>query len=271
MTETAADSLAIRLDDIWVQYRLRHAHHYNLKRAVTNTLARRKENADIITALKSITLEVPKGARLGLIGPNGSGKSTLLAVMAGALHPTRGQASTNGRVLALLGGPDEGLDPEQTGRENAVSLGVKLGDSAEALRDKMPAIREFSGLGQRFDHPVYTYSSGMQVRLRFSVITSINADILLIDEGIGAADAEFNERASDRLNNFYESSGTLVLASHSEAVVTQYCRTTVTLQHGLLATTPTTETCSWQISAAEGTASSESTRPAGLPPHEGLG
>ena len=234
MTATINDPAAIRLEDVWVQYRLRNAHHYNLKRTLTNLITRRKEDAEIITALAGITLDVPKGARLGLIGPNGSGKSTLLAVMAGALHPTRGTATTNGRVLALLGGPDEGLDPEQTGRENAVSLGVKLGEPAESMEGDLDAIREFSGLGGRFDHPVYTYSSGMQVRLRFSVITSIRADILLIDEGIGAADAEFNERAADRLSNFYSTSGSLVLASHSELVVAAHCDRSLVLVTGQL-------------------------------------
>jgi len=234
MTKTLDDDVPIRLEDVWVQFRLRHAHHYNLKRTVTNVLTGHKEDAEIITALGGITLEVPKGARLGLVGPNGSGKSTLLAVMAGALRPTRGTATVNGRVLALLGGPDEGLDPEQTGRENAVSLGVKLGEPAGVMEEHLEAIREFSGLGGRFDHPVYTYSSGMQVRLRFSVITSIRADILLIDEGIGAADAEFNERASERLAAFYSTSGSLVLASHSESVVAAHCEQSLALTAGRL-------------------------------------
>lgn len=225
-------NLAIRLTDVWVQYKLRHAHHYNLKRAVSNAVTRRQEEPEMITALQGITLDVHKGARIGLTGPNGSGKSTLLAVMAQALRPSRGTAEAKGRVLALLGGPDEGLDPEQTGRENAVSLGIRLGEGLDAMQSMLDDIQEFSGLGRRFDHPVYTYSSGMQVRLRFTAITSIRADILLVDEGIGAADADFNERAAARLQEFYAGSGTLVLSSHAEEVLAMHCDRAIRLDQG---------------------------------------
>lgn len=237
MTEQRNDEIAIHLEDVWVQYQLRHAHHYNLKRTLSNAVTRRRDDVEIIDALRGVTLTVNKGSRLGLVGPNGSGKSTLLAVMAGALTPTRGQASTNGRVLALLGGPDEGLDPEQTGRENAVSLGVRLGEPKEQIEAALDDIQEFSGLGRRFDHPVYTYSSGMQVRLRFATITSVKADILLVDEGIGAADSEFNERAAERLNDFYTNTGTLVISSHAEDVLQAHCGHYATLHSGLLGAT----------------------------------
>lgn len=236
MTAQTNPEIAIHLEDVWVQYQLRHAHHYNLKRSITNSVTRRKDDTEVITALRGITLDIARGSRLGLVGPNGSGKSTLLAVMAGALTPTKGATQTNGRVLALLGGPNEGLDPEQTGRENAISLGIRLGESQEDIDAAMDGIQEFSGLGSRFDHPVYTYSSGMQVRLRFSTITSIQADVLLVDEGIGAADSEFNERASARLNAFYASTGTLVLSSHAEDILRTHCSHYATLEHGLLQT-----------------------------------
>lgn len=224
--------VAIRLTDVWVQYLLRNAHHYNLKRAATNLVTRRNQDADVVTALNAVTLSIAKGARVGIKGPNGAGKSTLLAVMAGALAPSRGTATVNGRILALLGGPDEGLDPEQTGRENALSLGVRLGERTDAMRDRLNEIREFSGLGTRFEHPVYTYSSGMQVRLRFTAITSIRADVLLVDEGIGAADAEFNARAAERLEAFFAGSGTLVLSSHSDDVLAAHCHRTIRLDRG---------------------------------------
>jgi len=224
--------IAISLQDVWVQYRLRNAHHFNLKRSLANTVTRRRDDIEIITALQGISLEIKRGERIGLTGHNGSGKSTLLAVMAGALTPTLGNAETNGKVLALLGGPDEGLDPEQTGRENAVSIGVRLGEELDTMAERLDDIRDFSGLGSRFDHPVFTYSSGMQVRLRFTAITSIAADVLLVDEGIGMADSEFNERASVRLNDFYENTGTLVLASHSAAVLDSHCTHFVRLSGG---------------------------------------
>jgi ABC-2 type transport system ATP-binding protein len=231
-SEPTSNDIAISLTDVWVQYRLRHAHHYNLKRTLTNIVTRKHDEAETITALEGITLDFPRGTRLGLTGSNGSGKSTLLAVMAGTLTPTRGTIETRGRILALLGGPNEGLDPEQTGRENAVSLGIRLGESRESMEAKLNDIHDFSGLGQRFDHPVYTYSSGMQVRLRFTTITSLKADVLLIDEGIGAADVEFNERAVGRLHDFYASAGTLVMASHSSELIHSHCETTIALDSG---------------------------------------
>ena len=231
-----SETTAIDLEDVWVQYRLRHAHHYNLKRTVSNFIARRRDEPEIITALRSVTLHVPAGARIGLSGPNGAGKSTLLSVMSGLLKPTHGSATVTGRVLALLGGPNEGLDPEQTGRENAIAIGMRLGERLSDMEPRMDDIQEFSGLGRRFDHPVYTYSSGMQVRLRFTAITSVRADVLVVDEGIGAADAEFNTRAEERLAEFYRHSGTLVLASHSEDVLTMHCTTDLRLANGIVET-----------------------------------
>ena len=232
--EQTSNDLAISLTDVWVQYRLRHAHHYNFKRTLTNVVTRKHDDAEIITALEGIRLDIPRGPRLGLTGPNGSGKSTLLAVMAGTLTPTRGTIRTLGRIVALLGGPNEGLDPEQTGRENATSLGIRLGESRESMESKLDDIHDLSGLGRRFDHPVYTYSSGMQVRLRFTTITSIQADVLIVDEGIGTADAEFNEHADVRLQEFYAAAGTLFMASHSQELLASHSETTLDLSRGSL-------------------------------------
>lgn len=229
---TALDDAAITLTDVWVQYKVRSAHHYNIKRSLVNAITRKREAPEVITALENVSLTIPKGERLGIVGPNGSGKSTLLAVMSGALRPSRGTVSVHGRVLALLGGPDEGMDPEQTGRENALSLGVRLGETPENMRAHIDDIHDFSGLGDRFEHPVYTYSSGMQIRLRFSTITSLKPDVLLIDEGIGMADAQFNQRASKRLASFLSESGTLVMASHSEELIAEHCNKRLAVENG---------------------------------------
>jgi ABC-type polysaccharide/polyol phosphate transport system ATPase subunit len=102
------------------------------------------------------------------------------------------------------------------------------------MESKLEDIHEFSGLGKRFDHPVYTYSSGMQVRLRFTTITSLQADVLLVDEGIGAADAEFNERAAERLQDFFATAGTLVMTSHSQELLGSHCETTLALDAGYI-------------------------------------
>jgi ABC-type polysaccharide/polyol phosphate transport system ATPase subunit len=115
-----------------------------------------------------------------------------------------------------------------------MAIGVRLGEEPNTMAERMEDIQEFSGLGRRFDHPVFTYSSGMQVRLRFTAITSIKADVLLVDEGIGAADSEFNERASSRLSEFYANTGTLILASHAKEVLATHCAHLLTLNGGRL-------------------------------------
>jgi lipopolysaccharide transport system ATP-binding protein len=230
--EEAQSPAAVELVNVWVQYRLRHAHHYNLKRTISNALTFRREQPDVITAIEDCSLRIDTGERVGISGPNGSGKSTLLSVLAGLRTPSHGQARVKGRVLALLGGPSEGLDPELNGLENARALGIRLGQSPHEMEKALPEIIDFSGLGSRAEHPVYTYSSGMQVRLRFSTITALGADILIADEGIGMADAEFNERAAQRLEAFYQRAGTLILATHSDALLDQFCQRRIALQEG---------------------------------------
>lgn len=216
------DMSAIKLEHVWVQYR-RPDPQAGLRQRIFHSLTRRRERPGVITALADISLDLPPGTRLGVVGPNGSGKSTLLAVMAGILAPTRGSTRTNGRVTALLGSPGLGLDPNMTGVENAVAIGMRLGETGELMRDRMEEIRDFSGLGERLDDPVYTYSSGMNARLRFATITTVHPDVLIIDEGIGAADDAFAERAASRLQEFLTSSGTLVMASHSSSTLEAFC------------------------------------------------
>jgi ABC-type polysaccharide/polyol phosphate transport system ATPase subunit len=135
-------------------------------------------------------------------------------------------------VLALLGGSAAGLDQEATGRDNVVSMGVQLGESPAAMRRRVDDITEFSGLGERILHPVFSYSSGMQTRLRFSILTSLRPDVLLLDEGLGTADAEFTARANQRLDEFMSSAGILVLASHGDALLRQQCSAALWLKEG---------------------------------------
>lgn len=226
---------SVSLRGVHAEYQLLSVRDYNLKNRVVQTARRRFQSPVVIDALKSIDLDIPEGSRLGLVGPNGAGKSTLLSVMAGLLPPTRGSVQMNGRVLALLGGAAAGLDQEATGRDNVVSMGVQLGESPRAMRGRIDDITEFSGLGERILHPVYSYSTGMQTRLRFSILTSLRPDVLLIDEGLGTADAEFTARANRRLNEFMSSAGILVLASHGDALLKEQCEEAVWLQAGAVA------------------------------------
>jgi ABC-type polysaccharide/polyol phosphate transport system ATPase subunit len=222
----------IRLRDINAKYELLTVRDYNLKRRVIQFANRERETPQIIDALRSVNLELERGSRLGLIGANGAGKSTLLSVMAGLLPPTSGRVEVTGRVLALLGGASAGLDQEATGRDNIVSMGVQLGELPSDMRARSDEIVEFSGLGVRAEHPVYSYSSGMQARLRFSILTSLRPDVLLLDEGIGTADAAFAAQAGARLSEFMSGAGIMVLASHGDDLLRQQCETAVWLDRG---------------------------------------
>jgi ABC-type polysaccharide/polyol phosphate transport system ATPase subunit len=220
---------AIELNGVWVQYR-RPDPVAGLRQRVADSLRQRKTGPHVITALCDFSIVVPRGARIGIAGPNGSGKSTLLAVMAGVLDPTRGTAFTYGKVTALLGSPGLGLDPNMTGSENIIALGVRLGETRRAMEVRMGDIRDFSGLASRLDHPVYTYSSGMNARLRFATITCISPDVLVIDEGIGTADLAFAERAAARMSEFANSAGTIVMASHNQQLLKLFCDELMWLQ-----------------------------------------
>ena len=225
----------VSLGKVCAQYELLSVLDYNLKRRVVETMRRKAVPPVTIDALSGIDLEVADGSRLGLVGANGAGKSTLLAIMAGVLPPTSGSVEVHGRVLALLGGAAEGLDQEATGRDNIVSLGVQLGETPAAMRRRIDDVTEFSGLATRIDHPVYSYSTGMQARLRFSILTSLRPDILLLDEGLGTADAEFAHRADERLREFMSSAGIVVLASHGDDLLRSQCDTAVWLDQGAYA------------------------------------
>ncbi|WP_296603996.1 ATP-binding cassette domain-containing protein [Nocardioides sp.] len=225
---------SVALRNVHVKYQLLSVRDYNLKNRLVQTARRKFHDPVVIDALRSIDLNIAEGSRVGLVGANGSGKSTLLSVMAGLLPPTCGTVRVQGRVLALLGGSAAGLDQEASGRDNIVSMGVQLGESPRAMRGRIEDIAQFSGLGERIVHPVYSYSSGMQARLRFSILTSLRPDVLLLDEGIGTADAEFTSRANRRLNEFMSSAGILVLASHGDALLQEQCTDAVWLDAGVV-------------------------------------
>lgn len=204
----------------------------NLKGRVARLLKREANDDTVwVSALSQVSLQLGTGQRLGLVGANGAGKTTLLRVIAGILEPATGTTQVTGSVAAMfdLG---LGMDYEATGRENIYLRGLMLGHSRDEMAQKVDAIVDFAGLGGRTDHPVRTYSSGMTARLAFSIATSIDPEILLIDEGIGMADAEFTHRAEERLTKFVDRAGIVVLASHSEALIQQFCNQALVLDRG---------------------------------------
>src|SRR5699024_8281249 len=181
--------------------------------------------------LQDITLSLREGDRIGLVGHNGAGKSTLLRLLSGIYEPTRGAADIRGRVAPVfdLG---IGMDPEISGYENIVIRGLFLGQSRKQMKAKMEEIADFTELGEYLSMPLRTYSTGMRIRLALGVVTSIEPEILLLDEGIGAVDAAFMAKARVRLEELVKRSGILVFASHSNDFLAQLCNTALWIDKG---------------------------------------
>jgi ABC-type polysaccharide/polyol phosphate transport system ATPase subunit len=184
-----------------------------------------------IDALRNISLSVQHGERVALIGHNGAGKTTLLRVLAGIYPPQQGRLVVVGRVAPLFD-IGLGIDPDATGYENIRLRGLYLGLSNKQVKQRMDEIADFTELGPFLDMPMRTYSQGMQTRLSFAVSTSVDPEVLLLDEGIGAGDAAFMERAEKRLRAFVGRAGILVLASHSVSLLRDLCTRAIVLEHG---------------------------------------
>ena len=210
----------IELENVRVVYNLLTIADFNLKRKILTGLGRRRRSttkSDLV-ALDSLSLTIKPGSRVGVIGANGAGKSTLLRVLAGSLPPTSGRLSIQGKVFPLLGGSGAGLDFGLSGYENVIMVGILLGESPAAMRARADEIAEFSGLGERLANPVSSYSSGMTARLRFSILTSLKPQILIMDEGVATADAAFATKAAGRLDSFKEHADIIVMSSHGGSI-----------------------------------------------------
>jgi len=182
-------------------------------------------------ALEDVTFALPRGEGLALIGENGAGKSTLLKILAGITAPTAGSFQVHGKVASILE-LGSGFHPEFTGRQNIVLNAAMLGLSQEELRRKMPDIVAFSELGEFIDQPVKTYSTGMAMRLGFSIATQVEPDVLIIDEALSVGDGYFQKKCMDRLRLFVESGGTLLFCSHAMYYVSAFCRRALWLRQG---------------------------------------
>ncbi len=182
-------------------------------------------------ALKDISFKIRKGETIGIVGKNGSGKSTLLQIICGTLWPTSGKVEVNGRVAALLE-LGSGFNSEFTGRENVYLNGAVLGLSKEEIDEKFESIVEFADIGDFIDHPVKTYSSGMILRLAFSVQAQVNPDILIVDEALAVGDAKFQAKCFDRLRQLKENGACILLVSHSSEQIVSHCNKAILLHQG---------------------------------------
>ena len=188
---------------------------------------------DLNWVLRDVTFDVAAGEAVGIIGSNGAGKSTLLKLVTGTIRPTTGAFEAGGRIAALLE-LGIGFHPEFTGRQNVFMAGHILGIPAERIAGLMPEIEAFAEIGDYVDQPVRTYSSGMQVRLAFSVATAVRPDILVVDEALSVGDTYFQHKSFDRIRQFRDQGTTLLFVSHSPGAIKTLCDRAILLDHGML-------------------------------------
>jgi lipopolysaccharide transport system ATP-binding protein len=193
-----------------------------------------------IEALRDLNLSIVEGDRLGIVGHNGSGKSTLLRLLSGIFEPSSGSIERSGSIASLVD-ISLGINGENTGRENIFLRGKLMGLSKKEIDAKIDEIIEFSQLGDYINLPVRIYSSGMLLRLAFSVSTSITADILIMDEWLSVGDGAFAERASARLSGLVDESEILIIASHDRDLIEKTCNKVVWLEHGHIKKIGTTQ------------------------------
>lgn len=184
--------------------------------------------------LRDVDFGIQPGEAVGIVGVNGAGKSTLLKMITGTTQPTCGQIHLQGRVAALLE-LGMGFHPDFTGRQNAVMAGQLLGMQVEEIAALMPQIESFAEIGEAIDHPVRTYSSGMQMRLAFSVATARRPDILIVDEALSVGDAYFQHKSFERIRSFRKAGTTLLIVSHDRSAIQSICDTAILLENGRLA------------------------------------
>lgn len=182
-----------------------------------------KQTVTDVHALKNVNLEIHEGERVGLLGHNGAGKSTFLKTVAGLYPTSSGRLHVQGKVRSLFD-LSLGFEPDATGRENILYRGLLLGLSPKYMRSIQDEIVEFADLGEFIDYPIKTYSAGMQVRLAFAISTSVGGNILLLDEVIGAGDANFMIKAKKRITALIEQAEILVLASHDFGTLKEICQ-----------------------------------------------
>jgi lipopolysaccharide transport system ATP-binding protein len=227
---------SILLQNVSVEFPVFNAGTRSLKNRVLNIatggiISRRSDGHVVVKSLENICLTLNEGERLGLVGHNGAGKTTLLRVLSGIYSPTHGFAKISGECVSLIN-ISLGIDPEATGRENIRLRAAMMGMSPAELKREFDKVAEFSGLGDFLDMPFRTYSSGMQLRLAFSISTAIRPEILIMDEWLSTGDEEFQAKANERLHDVVSATKILILASHSKELLLNNCDRIVWLEHG---------------------------------------
>ncbi len=224
-------TIGIKLQDIELYYSSKAFCERSLKAAVLSFWKHEKNTLADIHALKSVSVEIRPGERVALLGRNGAGKSTFLKMVAG-LYPIRsGIREVSGNIRALLE-LSLGFESEATGKENILYRGLMLGLTPQQVLSKMDEIIAFADLGEFIDYPIKTYSAGMMVRLAFAVTASLDGDILLLDEILGAGDFAFMQKAKQRIMGLIEQAKIVVLATHDMGAAQEICQRGLLFSHG---------------------------------------
>lgn len=221
---------AVVVDGVSKKFRLYRERNQSLKSAL---MRRRHTIHEDFWALRDVSFEVPRGETFGLIGRNGSGKSTLLKTLAKIYYPDEGTIRMHGRVASLLE-VGSGFHPELSGRENIFLNGSILGLSRKEVVARFDEIVDFSGVEQFIDQPVKNYSSGMYVRLGFSVAIHVRPDILIVDEVLAVGDGAFKKKSREKFRELMSDGRTVILVSHSLGQVREMCHSVAWLDHGTL-------------------------------------
>lgn len=217
-----SDNIAIAVKGVYKDFKLPHQKTNSIKSIFTGIHKRRTKTFEVQHALKDISFEVKKGEFFGIVGRNGSGKSTLLKIIAEIYQPTKGAVAKSGRLVPFIE-LGVGFNPELTGRENVYLNGALLGFSVKEIDAQYDDIVEFAELEQFMDQKLKNYSSGMQVRLAFSVATRAQADILLIDEVLAVGDSDFQKKCFDYFRRLKELKQTIIFVSHDMSAVSEFC------------------------------------------------
>jgi ABC-type polysaccharide/polyol phosphate transport system ATPase subunit len=222
---------AVLLDDVSLWRRLQEEASFDLKRRIFTLLRAKRYERKSRRVLDSVSLDLPKGEKLGIVGPNGSGKSTLLKIICGILTPSSGTVRAEGSIAPLIE-LGAGFDPDLAVRDNILLYGVLLGHSTAEMRAKVPFILEFAELEEYGDVPVRALSSGMVARLGFAIATDTNPDILILDEVLAVGDESFRKKSRRRIESMWHDHVTVLSVSHDLQFIRDACSRAIWMESG---------------------------------------
>lgn len=226
----AVDKPAIEINHVSKFYKIYPNSAAYLLEALTFAI---KKKHDVFCALNDVSFSLPYGKTIGIVGRNGSGKSTILKIIASVLKPTSGHVKVNGKIAALLE-LGTGFNPDFTGRENIVLNCTLMGLSKKQIKQRLPSIEAFAGIGKFLDYPFKTYSSGMQMRLAFATAIHVDPDILIVDEALAVGDARFQQKCFKKFDDLQKKGKTILLVTHDMQAIPRYCDEAILLHKGQL-------------------------------------